>query len=48
MTIGLLKVALYIPGCTSLKEKRQVLLSLRDLLKNRFNIALAEVKDQDK
>ena len=48
MTVGLLKVALHIPDCNSLKEKRRVLLSLRDLLKNRFNISLAEVEGQDK
>lgn len=48
MTIGLLKVALRIPDSNSLKEKRRALLSLRDLLKNRFNIALAEVGEQDK
>jgi len=48
MTIGLLKVALHIPESNSLKEKRRVLLSLRDLLKNNFNIAVAEVSSQDK
>lgn len=41
-------MALHIPDCNSLKEKRRVLLSLRDLLKNRFNISLVEVEGQDK
>ena len=48
MTVGILKIALHIPGCNSLKGKRQVLLSLRDLLRRRFNISLAEVDSQDK
>jgi len=48
MTVGILKVALHIPESSSLKDKRRVLLSLRDLLKNRFNISLAEVDEQDK
>jgi uncharacterized protein YlxP (DUF503 family) len=48
MTIGLLKIALHIPACNSLKEKRRVLLRLRDLLRNRFNVSMAEVDGQDK
>ena len=47
MTIGALTVILHIPASHSLKEKRRALLSLRDLLKNRFNISLAEVGEQD-
>lgn len=48
MTVGLLKMALLLPASNSLKEKRRVFLCLRDLLKNRFNISLAEVDEQDK
>jgi uncharacterized protein len=47
MKIGLLKVSLYIPGASSLKDKRQVLHSMFSRLKNKFNIALAEVEAQD-
>lgn len=48
MTIGLLRLTFHLPECGSLKEKRRVFLCLRDLLKNRFNISLVEVAEQDK
>jgi uncharacterized protein YlxP (DUF503 family) len=48
MTVGILKLALFIPNSSSLKEKRRVILRLRDLLKNRFNISLSEIDYQDK
>lgn len=38
---------LFIPGCHSLKEKRGVVRSLKDRTKNKFNVAIAEVDDQD-
>ena len=47
MNIGLLKVSLFIPGASSLKDKRQVIRSLISRLKNKFNIALAEIDAQD-
>ncbi len=48
MTIGLLKVEILIPASQSLKEKRQVLRSLKDRLRNNFNISLAEFDGHDK
>ena len=33
---------LAIPGCASLKEKRSVVRSLKDRLRNRFNLSVAE------
>lgn len=48
MTVGILKIILFIPNSNSLKEKRRVLLSLRDLLRKRFNISLSEIESQDK
>jgi uncharacterized protein len=47
MNIGLLRVSLFIPGASSLKDKRQVLHSLITRLKNKFNVALAEIEAQD-
>ncbi len=47
MVIGVLRVALSLPGSHSLKEKRQVLKSLLDRLHNQFNVAAAEVAFQD-
>ena len=37
------EVQLYLPESRSLKDKRQVLKSLKDRLHNRFNVAVAEV-----
>ncbi len=38
---------LHIPGCESLKEKRQVVRSLKDRLHARFNVSAAETAHQD-
>ncbi len=38
---------LALPGCTSLKEKRSVIRSLRDRLRNRFNLSVAETDWHD-
>jgi uncharacterized protein YlxP (DUF503 family) len=47
MTVGLCTVELYIPDGHSLKAKRQVLLSLKDRLRSKFNVSVAEVGDQE-
>ena len=38
---------LSLPGCASLKEKRSVIRSLRDRLRARFNVSVAETGLQD-
>jgi len=43
MVIGILSVDLRIPGNRSLKGKRMVLKSIKARLRNRFNVAVAEV-----
>jgi uncharacterized protein YlxP (DUF503 family) len=48
MFVKLLTVDLLIPGCSSLKEKRFVLASLKARLRKRFNASVAEVDYQDK
>jgi len=48
MIVACLRIRLHLPGCTSLKEKRFVLKSLRDRLHNRFNVAVCEYGSQDK
>jgi uncharacterized protein YlxP (DUF503 family) len=48
MTVGILRVALFIPGSNSLKEKRMVLHSLKARLRNNFNVAVTQVGDEDK
>jgi hypothetical protein len=47
MRIGMCVVELHIPGNTSLKGKRKVVKSIKERLKNRFNISVAEVDSQD-
>ena len=47
MEVGILQFTLLIRGSRSLKEKRQVLRSVKDRLRARFNVAVAEVDDHD-
>ena len=47
MNVGICKVKLRLPDNLSLKGKRQVVKSLTARLKNKFNISVAEVEDND-
>ena len=47
MVIGLLTLDLHFPGARSLKDKRQALRSLMDRIRQRYNVAVAEVEHQD-
>jgi uncharacterized protein YlxP (DUF503 family) len=47
VVVGLLVWELHLPGCASLKEKRQVVKSLKDRLHDRFNVSAAETAHQD-
>jgi uncharacterized protein YlxP (DUF503 family) len=47
MVIGVRTFDLHIPGCRSLKEKRFVIKSLRDKIRAKFNVSVAEVEQQD-
>lgn len=46
--IGLCTLQFYLPGVSSLKEKRGILKSMLAKLGNKFNISVAEVNHQDK
>ncbi len=48
MVVGAVYLRLHLPGASSLKDKRRILRSVIERLKNRFNIAVAEVEDMDK
>jgi len=48
MTIGILKLTIFIHNSSSLKEKRMVLHSLKARLRNNFNVAVTQVDDEDK
>ena len=47
MPIGLLTLEIHIPDARSLKDKRQVLRSLKDRLRGQFNVAVAELDHQE-
>ncbi|MBN1418098.1 MAG: DUF503 domain-containing protein [Planctomycetes bacterium] len=47
MRIAVLRVRFLVHGARSLKHKRQVVRSLKDRLRNAFNVAVSETDDQD-
>lgn len=48
MFVGACRITLRLPENASLKGKRQVVLSLSRRLRNKFNIAVAEVGDTER
>lgn len=47
MIVGLITWDLHLDACHSLKEKRQIVKSLKDRLHQRFNLSAAETDHQD-
>ena len=47
MHIGVCRIMLHLPESGSLKDKRQVARSLSARIRNKFNVAVAEVEDQE-
>ena len=47
MIVGTLRVRLLLRQARSLKDKRQVVKSIKDRLHNDFNVSVAEIEDQD-
>ncbi len=47
MSVGALKVTLRLPENHSLKGKRRVLKSIVTQVRNKFNVSIAEIDDQD-
>lgn len=47
MVVGVCRIELHLPNGGSLKGKRQVLKSIKDRVKYRFNVSIAEIDDQD-
>ena len=47
MTVGICRVTLRLPENSSLKGKRQVLRSLMTRIRNKFNVSVAEVDDNE-
>lgn len=48
MVVGILRIELFIPESTSLKSKRFAIKSIKDRLRSRFNVSVAEVDNGDK
>ena len=46
-TVGVLTLELHIEGAHSLKDKRHTVKSLKDRLRSKFNVAVAEIDYQD-
>ena len=46
MVVGVAVWELHVPGCASLKDKRQVIAGLRDRLHARLNVSAAETAHQ--
>ena len=47
MVVASLTWELALPGCSSLKEKRSIVRSLRDRLRRKFNVSVAETALHD-
>lgn len=46
--MGLLQLDIFLPESQSLKDKRSVIKSLRETVRKRFNVSIAETGEQDK
>ena len=47
MVVGVLHIEVHLPRAQSLKDKRSVVKSLKDQIRGRFNVAVAEVEAND-
>jgi uncharacterized protein YlxP (DUF503 family) len=47
MFIGVCHIEIHVPDSGSLKTKRHSLRSLKDRIRNKFNVSVAEVDDND-
>lgn len=47
MIVGTLRIRLLLRQARTLKDKRQVVKSIKDRLRNSFNVSVAEIEEQD-
>jgi uncharacterized protein YlxP (DUF503 family) len=47
VVVGVVTWDLHLDGCASLKDKRQIVKSLKDRLRQRFNVSVAETDSHD-
>jgi len=48
MLVGVCRLELFVPESSSLKSKRFVLSSIKKKIRNKFNVSVAEVENNDK
>src|SRR5215470_20233760 len=48
MVIGICEITLHLPQCHSLKDKRQIIKSVVARIRNQFEVAIAEVDENDR
>lgn len=48
MVVGIVKLLIFVSCSNNLKEKRMVLRSLKNKLRNNFNISIIEIDDHNK
>jgi uncharacterized protein YlxP (DUF503 family) len=47
MQVGVMKAQMFLPGVSSLKEKRHIVKAVIGRLQSRFNVSVSEVEHQD-
>jgi len=47
MVVGILMIDLLIPYRETIKERRNVLRSLKDMVRKKFNVSISEITDSD-
>jgi uncharacterized protein len=47
MKVGVSQITLHLPACHSLKDKRQVIKSIMARIRPQFEVAIAEIDEQD-
>ncbi len=47
MLVGVMKAQMFLPGVSSLKEKRHIVKAVIGRLQSRFNVSVSEVEHQD-
>jgi uncharacterized protein YlxP (DUF503 family) len=48
MLVGVCRLEIFVPESGSLKAKRRVLSSIKKKIRNKFNVSVAEVENNDK
>jgi hypothetical protein len=47
MVVGILSIKVVMRSSRSLKDKRRIIKSLKDKTRNKFNVSVSEIEDQD-